>query len=167
MERISRCISLRSWLRSRRWMKLERTALSAETFEKGICAVRQPKNQDNRSVTAAGALVTIVSPLRTAATERIKCSSGGRDKNQTLRTCATLYLWCALSRSMRSLHGNLGMGFIVALREGRGSRGLRWDKPSMGRLAECVSRGCYIHITVLSLSGRLYLGNKIAWVWTL
>lgn len=34
MERISRCISLRSWLRSRRWMKLERTSLSMEKLEK-------------------------------------------------------------------------------------------------------------------------------------
>lgn len=167
MERISRCISLRSWLRSRRWMKLERTSLSAETFENAICAVRQPKQHDRRSVTAAGALVTIVSPLRTTVTERIKCSTGGKNKIKHSEHAPHVTCGARCLGPSAPLHGNLGMGFIEALREGRGSRGLKWDKPSMERLGECVSGGCSMHIAALSLSARLYLGNKIAWVWTL
>lgn len=167
MERISRCISLRSWLRSRRWMKLERTSLFAETFKKAICAVTQPKQHDRRSVTVAGALVTIVSPLRTAVTEGITRPTGSRNKIKHSEHAPHVTCGACRLGPCAPLHGNLGMGFIEALREGRGSWGLKWDRPSMERLGECVSGGCSMHIAALSVSARLYLGNKIAWVWTL
>lgn len=167
MERISRCISLRSWLRSRRWMKLERTSLSVEKFEKAICATREPKQQHRRSVPAAGALATIVSPLRTAVPGRVKRSTGGKNKIKHSEHLPNVT--CVRAVAVRALLMATWVWVLLRRwgREGRGSREVKWDKTKYGKIRRVCEWGCSVHIAALSLSARLYLGNKIAWVWTL
>lgn len=101
-------------------------------------------------------------PLRTAAAGRTKRS--GSDAQNALHASPVVR---AVSAQALPFRATWEWVFIEAQREGRGSRGLKWDKPSMERLGECESWGCAMHIAALSLSARLYLGNKIAWVWTL
>lgn len=60
MERISRCISLRSWPLSRRWIKLERTSLSTEKLENATRVASTKVPHDRRNVIFAKALVNII-----------------------------------------------------------------------------------------------------------